>query len=133
MGYGESTSEQEEWVATQVVDAAFKVHKRFGPGLLESVYEACLATELARRGIKVFRQVRVPIVYEGIELDEGFRIDLLVDDCVIVETKAVEKINPVYPQQVKTYLKLKGLRLGFLINFNVTLISDGIQRIICTK
>jgi GxxExxY protein len=133
MPYGETTDERTEWVATQVVDAAYKVHKRFGAGLLESVYEACLCAELAKRGLRVLRQVRVPINYDGMELDEGFRIDVLVEDCVLVEVKAVEKVNPVHAQQVKTYLKLTGLKLGFLINFNVVLISEGIDRIILTK
>ncbi|HEY0007097.1 MAG TPA: GxxExxY protein [Tepidisphaeraceae bacterium] len=130
MSYGESTSSEIERVATQVVDAAFRVHSSFGPGLLESVYEACLAAELAKRGFKVLRQLRVPIRYENMELDEGFRIDLLIDDCVIIEVKAVEKMNAIYSQQLKTYLKLTNLQLGLLINFNVSLIKDGIQRVI---
>lgn len=133
MGYGESTSSHIEAVAKQIVDAAVQVHKRLGPGLLESVYEICMAAELASRGLNVLRQVRVPIVYGNVELDEGFRIDLLVEKCVIVEIKAVEKMHPVYAQQVKTYLKLSGHQLAFLINFNVPLIVEGIQRVIQSK
>jgi len=130
MAFGESTSADLEAVAKQIVDSAFTVHSEYGPGLLESVYEACLAYELSARGLKVQRQVRVPIKYRGVEIDEGFRIDLLVENCVVVEVKAVVDLNPVYRQQVKTYLKLTNLELGFLINFNVPLIKDGIKRII---
>jgi GxxExxY protein len=133
MSYGETTSPEVERVATEIVDAAFKVHSQFGPGLLESVYEACLAAELAKRGFKALRQVRVPIRYDNLLLDEGFRIDLFVEDTIIVEVKAVEKVLPVHGQQVKTYLKLMGLQLGFLINFNVPIIKEGIRRVICSN
>ena len=119
-----------ERVATQIVDAAFKVHTEFGAGLLESVYEKCLAHELTKRGLRVQRQVRVPIVYDGVELDEPLRLDLLVEDSVIVEVKAVEKMHPVFRCQMLTYLKLSGKRLGFMINFNVPLIKNGIERVI---
>src|SRR3954471_18318697 len=97
----------------QIVDAAFKVHTEFGAGLLESVYEKCLAHELMKRGLRVQRQVRVPIIYDGVELDEPLRLDLLVEDSVIVEVKAVEKMHPVFRFQMLTYLKLSGKRLGF--------------------
>ena len=130
MAFGESTSADLEAVAKQIVDSAFTVHSEYGPGLLDSVYEACLAYELSARGLKVQRQVRVPIKYRGVEIDEEFRIDLLVENCVVVEVKAVVDLNPVYRQQVKTYLKLTNLELGFLINVNVPLIKDGIKRII---
>jgi len=116
-------------VAKDVVDAAFKVHKTLGPGLLESVYETCLARELEIRRVAVERQVEVPVVYEGVKLDAGLRLDLLVDKRVIVEVKAVEKMIPVFDAQLLTYLKLTGLRLGLLINFNVPAIKDGIRRL----
>ncbi len=116
-------------VASQIVDSAFKVHKSLGPGLLENVYEVCLAHELHRRGIAFERQVSLPIVYEGLRLDGGLRLDLLVDSRVIIEIKAVELLLPVHHAQVLTYLKLSGHRLGFLINFNVPLIKQGIKRI----
>ena len=119
-----------ERVATQIVDAAFKVHTELGPGLLESVYEKCLAHELTKRGLRVRRQVLVPIVYDGMVLDEPLRLDLLVEESVIVEVKAVEKMHPVFRCQMLTYLKLSGKRLGFMINFNVPLIKNGIERVI---
>ena len=117
-------------VAKEVVDAAFKVHKALGPGLLESVYEACMDHELRKRGLKVVRQLALPVVYDGIQLDEALRLDLLVEDCVIVELKAVDELLPVHEAQILTYLKLCGHRLGFLLNFNVPLIKDGIRRMI---
>jgi GxxExxY protein len=116
-------------IATVVIDAAFKVHKTLGPGLLESVYETCLARELEIRGLAVERQVEVPIVYEGLKLDTGLRLDLLVEKRLIVEVKAVERMNPLFNAQLLTYLKLSHLRLGLLINFNVPVIKDGIKRI----
>lgn len=119
-----------ERVAKAIVDSAYKVHSTLGPGLLESIYEACLVHELTRHGLGVQRQVTAPIVYEGLRLESGLRIDLLVEDCVIVELKAVEKMNELYRAQLLTYLKLMGKRLGLLINFNSTLIKDGIQRVI---
>jgi GxxExxY protein len=119
-----------EAVAKQVVDAAYVVHRKFGPGLLEDVYEECLAFELAKRRLKVVRQARCPIFYDGIELATPLRIDLLIDDSVIVEVKAVEKFIPLFEAQCLTYLKLTGKRLCLLINFNVELIRDGIKRIV---
>ncbi len=119
-----------ERVATQIVDAALKVHSTLGPGLLESVYEACLVHELERRGLSVRRQVAVPITYEDLRIDAGLRLDLLVEDQVIVELKAVEKLLPVFEAQVLTCLKLADRRLGLPINFNVSLIKDGIRRFI---
>src|SRR5688572_19745746 len=130
MPIGDSASPEEERVAGIVVDAIFKVHDHFGPGLLESAYEICLYHELLNRGLRVRRQVEVPVVYDRIRLDIGFRLDLLVEESVIIETKAVEKLNPVCEAQVITHLKLMNLRLGFLVNFNVKLIKDGIKRII---
>jgi GxxExxY protein len=130
MGYGESTSVLVEQVAKAVVDAAFKVHATLGPGLLESVYSICLAHELRARGFVVEREVKLPIVYDGVQLDAGLRIDLIVEGCIIVETKSVERVIPVFQAQLLTYLKLTGHTLGFLINFNVPLIKDGIKRVI---
>jgi len=112
-----------------VVDAAFKVHKTLGPGLLESVYERCLRHELGRRGIPHQSQLSLPVLYDGVLLEAGLRIDLLVDRKIVVELKAVEKIHPINTAQLLTYLKLTGLRLGLLLNFNVPLIRDGIRRI----
>lgn len=119
-----------ERLAKEIVDAAFKVHKELGPGLLESVYEACLTYELRKRGLKVDRQIELPVHYETVRLDIGFRLDLLVENEIIVEVKAVEVMNPLFKAQVLTYLKLTSKRLGFLINFNVPLIRDGIKRLI---
>lgn len=121
--------EELDALARIVVDAAFKVHKTLGPGLLESVYELCLAHELTKRGVEVARQVPVPILYDGERLEAGLRLDLLVGRAIVVEVKAVEKDLPVFKAQLLTYLKLTGKRLGFLINFNVPIIKDGIRRL----
>lgn len=126
----EKLSDATERVGKATLDAAFAVHKALGPGLLESVYETCLRYELSQRGIAIRCQVQLPIVYQDIELDAGLRLDLLVEDLVIVELKAVEKHNPLFEAQLLTYLKLSGLRLGFLINFNVPLLKDGIRRLV---
>ncbi len=119
----------ENEVAKQIVDAAFRVHTSLGPGLLESAYEAVLAFELENRGLRVVRQQAVPIVYQGTRIEMGFRADLIVEDLVIVEIKSVEAIAPVHKKQLLTHLRLAGRRLGLLINFNVTLIKEGITRI----
>lgn len=116
-------------VARQVVDAAYSIHNSLGPGLLESVYEACLAHELIKRGLNIERQITLPIIYDNIRLDAGLRLDLIVNNCLIVELKAVDAIIPVHKAQLLTYLKLTGHRLGLLINFNVPVIKDGIHRI----
>lgn len=116
-------------VAKQVVDAAYRVHRALGPGLLEGVYEVCLIHELTKRGLKVERQVMLPVIYEDVRLDAGLRLDLVVQDCMVVELKAVETVLPVHKAQLLTYLKLSGYRLGLLINFNAPLVKDGIQRI----
>ncbi|MGC3992171.1 MAG: GxxExxY protein [Chthoniobacteraceae bacterium] len=121
--------EEVDGVAKQIVDAAFKVHSSLGPGLLESVYEVCLAHELHRRGLSFDRQVSLPVEYEGLRLESGLRLDLLVADCVIVEIKAVEALLPVHKAQLLTYLKLSGHHIGLLINFNTPLIKDGIKRL----
>jgi GxxExxY protein len=130
MGYGESTSPELERIARIVVDAIYTVHRNLGPGLLESVYSVCLAHELRKRGLKVEREVQLPILYDGIRLEAGLRLDLVVESCIIVETKAVEKLIPVFDAQLLTYLRLTGYTLGFLVNFNVTLIKDGLRRVI---
>ena len=120
----------ENEIATQIVDAAYKIHTTLGPGLFESVYETILATELEHRGLHVTRQQAIPIVWEDVHLDAGFRADLLVENKVIVEVKSVEVLAPVHRMQVLTYLRLGGKRLGLLINFNTALIKDGISRIV---
>ncbi len=120
----------ENEIATVVVDASFKVHKCLGPGLLESVYEAVLAYELEKREVMVSRQRPLPVIYESIRLDEGYRADLVINDKVIVELKSVEKIAPVHKKQLLTYLRLSHLRLGLLINFGENLIKDGITRVV---
>ncbi len=125
-------SEREEYLGKQIVDAAFTVHKNLGPGLLERVYEVCFCHELNKKGIEHKRQIDIPIVYDGLIFDEGLRLDVLVDDLVICELKAVDQINPVWHAQIISHLKLTGKRLGFLINFNVPLIKEGIKRFIST-
>ena len=119
----------ENSVARDIVDAAYRVHTTLGPGLLESVYEAALAYELEKRGLSVTRQQAVPAVYEEVQIHTAFYADLIVEDSVIVEVKAVENITPVHKMQLLTYLKLADKHLGLLINFNVFLIKDGITRI----
>lgn len=119
----------ENEIATIIVDAAFIVHKTLGPGLLESVYEGALAHELTKRGLKVVRQLAIPVIYDGVTFDEGFRADLIVNDLVIIELKSVENVHPVHKKQLMTYLRLSDKRLGFLINFGATLLKDGISRI----
>ncbi len=126
----EQIPERANLAAEMVVDAALTVHRALGPGLLENVYSLCLAHELRKRGIRVLRELPLPVSYDGILLDAGLRLDMLVDDCVIVELKAVECLLPVHKAQVLTYLKLTGHRLGLLINFNTTLIRDGIRRVV---
>jgi GxxExxY protein len=121
---------EEERVAALIVDAAIKVHRVLGPGLLESVYEACLAHELKLRGLQVKTQVPIPIRYEGLALEGGLRLDLLVEGIAIVEHKAVEKVLPVHDAQILSYLKLTRNKLGFLLNFNVALMKNGISRFV---
>ena len=113
-----------------IVDSAFKIHTTLGPGLLESVYEAILAHELKTRGCGVVSQQAIPVVYEEVKLDLGFRADLIVDHKVVVEVKSVESIAPVHAKQLRTYLRLTDMRLGILINFNVDLIKNGITRVV---
>ena len=126
-------TERTEEIAKIIVNSAYRVHKELGPGLLERVYEVCLAHEISKVGLNVKRQIDIPIVYDGIEFSEGLRLDLLVEDCIIVEIKAVETINPVWQAQIISHLKLLNKEIGFLINFNVPLIKSGIKRFINTK
>jgi len=111
-----------------VVDTAIKVHRNLGPGLLETVYETVLANELRKRGLEVQRQVPIPIEYEGIKFDEGYRADIMVNRKVILELKSVEKVTAAHKKQIQTYLRLSGCKLGFLLNFGEALMKDGITR-----
>jgi GxxExxY protein len=118
-----------EAAARVAVDGALQVHKTLGPGLLESAYEHCLAYEIARRGLSVQRQVALPLVYEGEKLDAGYRLDLVIDG-VIIEVKAIDALAPIHDAQVLTYLRLSGLRIGLLMNFNVALLKQGLKRFV---
>jgi len=118
----------EEEAGKQIVDAALKVHRALGPGLLESAYQACLAYELRKRGLHVACEVEQPVFYDGQQIEVGYRLDMLIEDCVIVENKAVERILPIHQAQLLTYLRLRKCSLGYLINWHVPLIKDGIQR-----
>src|SRR2546429_4995108 len=120
----------ENEIAKQVVDVAYKIHTGFGPGLLESVYETIMAYELQKRGLQVIRQQPIPVVYEDIRMELGFRADLIIENRVVVEVKSVEAIAPVHKKQLLTYLRLTDKRLGLLINFNVGLINVGITRVV---
>ena len=123
-------STKEEAIGRSVVDAAYKVHKELGPGLLEKVYEVCFCHVLANEGYLVCRQLDVPIVFQEISFNEGLRLDVMINDLVICELKALETVNPVWEAQILSHLKLTGKRLGYLINFNVPRIKDGIKRFI---
>ncbi|MBI5540556.1 MAG: GxxExxY protein [Bacteroidia bacterium] len=123
-------TEQLEDLGKKIVDSAFTVHKTLGPGLLEKVYEVCFCHELKKRNISFLRQVDIPIVYEGIRFEEGLRLDVLVDNSIICELKAVDEMNPVWEAQILSHLKLTDKRLGYLINFNVKNIGMGIHRYI---
>jgi GxxExxY protein len=117
-------------ISGEIIGAALRVHRALGPGLLESAYEACLAYELVNRGLQVERQVAMPLVYEGVELDVGYRIDLVVQSSVLVEVKAVQALASVHEAQLLSYLKLSNKRLGLLINFHVPLLKHGIRRLV---
>ncbi len=117
-----------EEIGKQIIDATIKVHRALGPGLLESAYQACLAYELRQRGLKVECEVLQPVNYEGVQVDAGFRLDMLVENSVIIENKAVERLLPIHEAQLITYLKLSGKHLGYLINWNLRLVKDGIKR-----
>lgn len=120
----------ENEIARIIVDAAFKIHQTLGPGLLESVYQATLSFELRKRGLNVVEQAGLPVFYEEVKLEIGFRVDLIVGDKVVIEIKSVEALAPVHRKQLTTYLRLMDLRLGILLNFNVELMKDGIQRVV---
>ena len=119
-----------ETIASKIVAAALKVHTVLGPGLLESAYQKCMQYELQKGGLKVACEAALPIVYEKITIDAGYRIDMMVDDMVIIENKTVEKLLPVHEAQLLTYLKLRRCKLGFLLNWNVPRMKDGIKRMV---
>jgi GxxExxY protein len=123
-------STEHDLIARRIVDSAFAVYSTLGPGLLESVYEECLACELEARNLAVQRQVMLPIFYRDVRIDAGFRMDMVIGGLVVVEIKATERNLPIHEAQLLTYLKLSGHRIGLLINFNVPLIKDGIRRLI---
>jgi GxxExxY protein len=120
----------ENAIGTAVLNCAMKVHTSLGPGLLESVYELCLAHELSKIGMKATRQTALPVCYDGLEIEGGFRVDLVVENLVIVEVKAIERLLPVHRSQLLTYLRPSGLKLGYLLNFNVAHMRDGIKRVV---
>jgi GxxExxY protein len=122
--------EYREWLGKQIVDIAYKLHVSLGPGLLEKVYEPCYCYELTKREIPFITQKKVPIVYDKLEFEDALRLDILVDDLIIVELKAQENYHPVWQAQLLSYLKLTDKKLGYIINFNVPLIKDGIKRIV---
>ena len=123
-------SANEEAIGRAVVNAAYKVHKELGPGLLEKVYEVCFCHVLASEGYLVYRQLNVPIIFQDILFSEGLRLDVMINDLVICELKALETVNPVWEAQILSHLKLTGKRLGYLINFDVARIKDGIKRFV---
>jgi GxxExxY protein len=123
-------TEKADWLSNQVIGAAIEVHRILGPGLLESAYEECLCRELSLRGIPHSRQVALPLEYKGMKVDCAYRIDVLVDDCLILEIKATSRIEPVHEAQLLTYLRLKRVWLGLLINFNVPVLKDGLRRLV---
>ena len=123
-------SERLNHITDQVIGAAIEVHRALGPGLLESAYEACLTFELAQRGLKVEPQKPLPVVYKEVHLDCGYRLDLLVENAVIVEIKAVESLAPIHQAQLLSYLRLSGCKVGLLINFNVRILKDGLRRLV---
>lgn len=120
----------ENELATRIIGCAMQVHRYFGPGLVESVYEACFCHELQKSGLHVLRQRRQPVVYDGLTFDEPFRMDLFVNEAIIIENKVVENVLPLHKAQVRSYLKLANRRLGLLINFNVERLRDGIHRVV---
>ncbi len=119
-----------EEIAKIIVDATIKVHRALGPGLLESAYQHCLAYELRKRGLRVECEMLLPIVYEGQQIDAGYRIDMLVEGCILIENKTVDQLLPIHEAQLLTYLKLRNCLLGFLLNWNVTLMKHGIKRVV---
>ncbi len=126
----EPISARAEAIAAEIIDAAIKVHKALGPGLLESVYEACLCYELSKRGVPFRRQVDMPVRYEDVYVETGFRVDVLADECVIAELKSAAAIIPIHEAQLLTHLKLAKIRLGLILNFSVPLMKQGIKRMV---
>jgi GxxExxY protein len=124
-----NTAESYNALTSKIIAAGIEVHRRLGAGLLESAYEACLVYELRKRGLKALSQVGLPVIYDEVKLDVGYRIDILVEDSVIIELKAVEKVIPLHEAQLISYLKLSGKKVGLLLNFNVTRLKDGITRL----
>jgi GxxExxY protein len=124
------TTDFEEKIGKDIVDVCYRIHKELGPGLLEKIYEACIEFELKKLGYEVKRQISFSIHYQGVKFDEGLRLDLLVEDKVIIEVKAVELVNPLWKAQIISHLKLLNMNLGFLVNFNVVLIKNGISRFV---
>jgi GxxExxY protein len=131
MFHADSAKSRANELSRIIIGAAIDVHRELGPGLLESTYEACLRYELEQSGLRVVQQLALPVVYKGIEIDCGYRIDLLVEDNVLIELKAVEKLDKIHEAQILTYLKLSKRWLGLLINFNVALLKNGIKRMVC--
>jgi len=127
---GATTGRQENDISGKIIGAAIEVHKHLGPGLLESAYEECLCCEMTLRGIKFERQVPLPLNYKGVDLDCGYRMDLLVEDKVIVELKSIEALEPIHDAQLLTYLRLRDAWLGLIINFNVIMLKDGVRRLV---
>ncbi len=127
---GAATEHQENDISGKIIGAAIEVHKHLGPGLLESAYEECLCCEMQLRGIEFKRQVPLSLNYKGIVLDCGYRLDLLVEDKVIVELKSIEGLEPIHEAQMLTYLKLRNAWLGLIINFNVIMLKDGVRRLV---
>ncbi len=125
-----SEGEHFEYITRQIIGSAIEIHRALGPGLLESAYEACLAYELIQRGLQVEQQKPLPVVYRGVRLECGYRLDLLIEDAVIVEIKAVEKLAPIPEAQLLSYLKLSDCRVGLLINFHVDVLKDGVRRLV---
>jgi len=123
-------SAEEDRIGREVVNAAYQVHKELGPGLLEKVYEVCFCHVLSQKGFVVKRQIDIPIVFDNLVFEEGLRLDVMVNDLVICELKALENVNPVWEAQLLSHLKLTNKRLGYLINFNVPLIKNGIKRMV---
>ncbi len=117
-----------EQIATQIVDSAIKVHSRLGPGLLESAYQKCLAYELTKRGLKVQTEIIQPLIYDNMTIDAGYRIDMLVEDCIIIENKTVDQILGIHQAQLLTYMKLRSCPIGFILNWKVKLMKNGIDR-----
>lgn len=120
-------------ITEQIIGLAIEVHKKLGPGLLESVYETCLAFELKRAGIPFGRQVAIPVIYDGVRLTTGFRADLIVADDIIVEIKAIERLVPAHEAQLLTYLRMSGCQVGLLFNFNALRLKDGLRRMVRTR